>query len=102
MVRGAKHPIDREMRWNFGDSRAAFLSLDDFLAAKEAAGVEFFAGKEPWLVGLYRLNWQTFFRVCTQEMDDLSQKAIRLVIEYCLEVLEEVEKTVRGKASLAK
>ena len=35
-------------------------------------------------------------------MDDLSQKAIKLVIEYCLEVLEEVEKTIRGKASLAR
>ena len=74
------------------------LSLDEFLAQKEADGVEFFAGKEPWLVGLRKLNWQTFFRVCTQEMDDLSQKAIKLVIEYCLEILEEVEKTIRGKA----
>jgi rRNA-processing protein FCF1 len=35
-------------------------------------------------------------------MDDLPQKAIKLVIEYCLEVLEEVEKTIRGKASLAR
>ena len=59
-------------------------------------------GKEPWLKGLGKLNWQTFFRVCTQEMDDLSQKAIKLVIEYCLEVLEEVEETIRGKASLAR
>ena len=102
MARSAKHPIDREMRWNFGDSRGTSLSLDEFLAQKEAAGVEFFAGKEPWLVGLHKLNWQTFFRVCTQEMDDLSQKAIKLVIEYCLEVLEEVEETFRGKASLAR
>ena len=99
---GSKHPINLEMRWNFGDSRSTSLSLDDFLAQKEADGVEFFAGKEPWLVGLHKLNWQTFFRVCTQEMDDLSQKAIKLVIEYCLEVLEEVEETIRGKASLAR
>ena len=77
MARGTKHPIDREMRWNFGDSRSTFLSLDEFLAQKEADGVEFFAGKEPWLVGLHKLNWQTFFRVCTQEMDDLSQKATK-------------------------
>ena len=35
-------------------------------------------------------------------MDDLSQKATKLVIEYCLEVLEEVEETIRGKASLAR
>jgi hypothetical protein len=80
VARGAKHPIDREMRWNFGDSCGTSLSLDEFLAQKEAAGVEFFAGKEPWLVGLHKLSWQTFFRVCTQEMDDLSQKAIKLVI----------------------
>src|ERR1700688_4514394 len=58
--------------------------------------------KEPWRKGLSKLNWQTFFRVCTQEMDDLSQRAVKLVIEYCLEVLEEVEETIRGKASLAR
>jgi hypothetical protein len=102
MATGAKHPIDRKMRWNFGDSRGTSLSLDEFLAQKEAAGVEFFAGKEPWLVGLHKLSWQTFSRVCTEEMDDLSQKATKLVIEYCLEVLEEVEETIRGKASLAR
>ena len=102
MAKGAKHPIDEEMRWNFGDSRGTSLSLDEFLAEKEAAGVEFFAGKEPWLVGLRKLSWQTFFRVCTEEMDDLSQRAIKLVIEYCLEVLEEVEEKIPGKTSLAR
>src|SRR5271166_3846971 len=102
MAKGAKHPIDREMRWNFGDSRSTFLSVDEFLAQKEADGVEFFAGKEPWLKGLHKLNWQTFFRVCTQEMDDLSQKAIKLVIEYCLEILDEVEGKIQGKATLAR
>jgi len=102
MARGTKHPIDREMRWNFGHARGTPLSLDEFLAQKEADGVEFFVGKEPWLKGLDKLNWQTFFRVCTQEMDDLSQKAVKLVIEYCLEVLEEVEGIIRGKVSLAR
>jgi len=52
--------------------------------------------------GVNKLTWQTFFRVCTQEMDDLSQRAVKLVIAYCLEVLEEVEETIRGKASLAR
>src|ERR1700736_4260116 len=66
---GSNHPIDLEMRWNFGDSRNTPLSLDEFLAQKEADGVEFFAGKEPWLKGLHKLNFQTFFRVCTHEMD---------------------------------
>ena len=88
--------------WNFSDSRCTNLSLDDFLAAKEAAGVTFFTGKEPWMKGVNKLAWQTFFRVCTQEMDNLSQKAVKLVIEYCLEVLEEVEKIIRGKATLTR
>jgi hypothetical protein len=102
MTKSAEHPIDGQMRWNFGASRGSFLSLDEFLAEKEAAGVEFFTGKEPWLAGLHKLTWQTFFRVCTEEMDDLSQRAIKLVIEYCLEVLEDVEEKIRGKASLAR
>ena len=60
------------MRWNFGDSRDRFLSLGEFLEQKEAEGAEFFSGKEPWLKGINKLSWQTFFRVCTEEMDDLS------------------------------
>jgi hypothetical protein len=98
----AEHPIDLEMRWNFGDARRTSLSLDDFLAQKEADGVEFFDGEEPWLVGLRKLSWQTFFRACTEEMDDLSQRAAKVVIEYCLAVLEEVEEKIRGKTSLAR
>jgi rRNA-processing protein FCF1 len=52
--------------------------------------------------GVNKLTWQTFFRVCTQEMDDLSQRAVKLVTEYCLEILEEVEQIIRGKATLAR
>jgi hypothetical protein len=33
-------------------------------------------------------------------MDDLSQRAIKLVIEYCLEILEEAEDKIDGKPSL--
>jgi hypothetical protein len=88
----------RETHWNFGDTRR---SLDEFLAQKEAAGFEFFAGKEPWLVGIQKLTWQTFFRVCTEEIDDLSQRAVKLVIEYCLEILDEVEEKIQGEVSLA-
>ena len=51
---------------------------------------------------LHKLSWQTFFRVCTEEMDDLSLKATKLVIEYCLEILDEVERTIPGKATLAR
>ena len=90
------------MPWNFSDTRRTFLSLDEFLAQKEAAGFIFYAGKEPWLVGIDKLRWQTFFRVCTQEMDDLSQRAMRLMIQYCLEILDEVEAKIPGKTSLAR
>ena len=47
--------------------------------------------------GLHDLSWQTFFRVCTEEMDDLSQKAVKLVIEYCLGILDEsAKRSVEG------
>jgi hypothetical protein len=60
-----------------------------------------FAGKEPWLVGIEKLTWQTFFRLCTEEMEDLSQRAVKLMIEYCLEILDEVEEKIQGEVWLA-
>jgi hypothetical protein len=87
--------------WTFGESSRNAASLM-FLAQKEAAGVEFFHGKEPWLDGLHKVTWETSFRVCTEEMDDLSQRAIKLVIEYCLEILEGAEAKIQGKPSLAR
>jgi hypothetical protein len=98
VAKPAKQSVGRETRWNFGNTRR---SLDEFLVQKEVAGFEFFAGKEPWLLGIRKLTWQTFFRVCTEEMDDLSQKAVKLVIEYSLEILDEVEEKIQGKVSLA-
>jgi hypothetical protein len=49
---------------------------------------KFFSGKEPWLEGVKKLSWQTFFRVCTEEMEDLSQRAIKLVIEIAWKWIE--------------
>jgi hypothetical protein len=88
--------------WNFGESRHISLSLDEFLAQQETDGVKFFDGKEPWIEGINKLTWKTFFRVCTEEMDDLSVKATKIVIEYCLEILEEAEAKIHGKPSLAR
>ena len=100
-VAAAKQTTRRETRWNFSEGRRATpLSLDDFLAQEDPN--LFFTGKEPWLVGVQKLSWQTFFRVCTEEMDDLSLRAIELVIEYCLEILEEAEAKIEGKPSLAR
>jgi len=98
----AKQPVVREMRWNFGNSPGNPLSLDEFLVQKQAAGFSFFQGDEPWLEGLHELSWQTFFRVCTEEMDDLSQRAMKLVIEYCLAILGEFTKKIRGRVSRAR
>jgi hypothetical protein len=63
----------------------------NFWLNRETTGVKFFDGKEPWIEGINKLTWKTFFRVCTEEMDDLSVKATKIVIEYCLEILEEAE-----------
>ena len=98
----AKLSVAREMRWNFGNSPGNPLSLDEFLVQKQAAGFSFFQGDEPWLEGLHELSWQTFFRVCTEEMDDLSQRAMKLVIEYCLAILGEFTKKIRGRVSRAR
>ena len=46
----AKQTTRKETRWNFSDGRATPLSLDDFLAQQDPK--QFFAGKEPWIVGL--------------------------------------------------
>ena len=72
------------------------------MAQQETAGVKFFDGKEPWIEGINKLTWKTFFRVCTEEMDDLSVKATKIVIEYCLEILEEAEAKIHGKPALAR
>ena len=98
----AKPTVNRQTHWNFGNPHGNPVSLEEFLAQQEAAGFSFFEGKEPWLKGLHELSWQTFFRVCTEEMDDLSQKAVKLVIEYCLAILNESAKKIRGRVSLAR
>jgi hypothetical protein len=72
------------------------------LAQKKAAGAEFFDGKEPLLKGVEKLSWRNFFRVCTEEMDDLSLEATKLVIEYCLEILEEAEAKIQGNPTLTR
>jgi hypothetical protein len=101
-VSAAKPTVNRQTHWNFGNPHGNPVSLEEFLAQQEAAGFSFFEGKEPWLKGLHELSWQTFFRVCTEEMDDLSQKAVKLVIEYCLGILDESAKKIRGKVSLTR
>jgi len=86
-------------RWNFGAHNGKPISLDEFVDSKENE-FRFFEGKEPWLKGVNRITWQNFFRVCTEEMDDLSKRATKLVIEYCLENVEAVAEQISGKVTL--
>src|SRR3984893_7518154 len=43
-----------------------------------------------------------FFLVCTEELDDISQRAAKLLILYCLEIVEDVASRIRGQISAAK
>jgi hypothetical protein len=85
------------MKWN--SSRE--LTLNKFLAEQAVSRTKFFDEPEPWLVGLNEIEWTSFFRVCAEEMDDLSLQATKLVVEYCLEIIEEIEEEIKGKPSLA-
>src|SRR5580692_6612089 len=69
--------------WNF----ARPLSIDAFLAQKSAAGVKFFEKPEPWLVGIEKIDWTKFFRVCTEDMNNLSLRATKLVASKSLKKL---------------
>jgi hypothetical protein len=98
----AKKLAGRQGSWNFAPPGGAPLSVDQFLAEKQDAGFSFYQGDEPWLKGIQQLGWQTFFRVCTEEMDDLSLRATRLIIEYCLAIVQQVERNIRGEVTLAR
>ena len=86
-----KHRITR--RWNFGTSQHP-LTLDEFLERK-SLHFDFFAGSEPWVGDHDRVTWESFFRFCTEEMDDLSKLTCGMVIEYCLAIIEKLTAKVK-------
>jgi hypothetical protein len=99
---GAKHPIDRKTHWNFGDPHGHPVSLDEFLAQKEAAASNSSLEKSRgWWVSANSAGKPSSGSALKRWTISV-KKAIKLVIEYCLEVLEEVKETIRGKASLAR
>ena len=77
------------------------LSIDDFLETHRKQGI-FYEGKEQWLKGVTKVTWENFFLVCTEELDDISQRAAKLLILYCLEIVEDVASRIRGQISAAK
>ncbi len=86
-----KHRIKKS--WNFGTNQTP-LTLDEFLNRK-SAHFKFFEGSEPWVGGHDRITWESFFRFCTEEMDDLSKLTCGMVIEYCLSVIEQLASKVK-------
>ena len=59
-------------------------------------------GKEQWLKGVIKVTWENFFLVCTEELDDISQRAAKMLMLYCLEIVEDVASRIRGQVSAAK
>src|SRR5580700_10659297 len=87
-------------KWSFSvDGKS--LSIDDFLETYRKQGI-FYEGKEQWLKGVTKITWESFFLVCTEELDDISQRAAKMLILYCLEIVEDVASRIRGQVSAAK
>ena len=84
-------------KWSFSADGKP-LSIDDFLETYRKQGV-FYEGKEQWLKGVTKVTWENFFLVCTEELDDISQRAAKMLILYCLEVVEDVASRNRGALS---
>jgi hypothetical protein len=87
-------------KWSFSADGKP-LSLDDFLDSYRKHGV-FFEGKEQWLKGVSKVTWENFFLVCTEELDDISQRAAKMLINYSLEIVEDVASRIRGPVTASK
>jgi hypothetical protein len=88
-----------EQTWNFG-TVSLHKTLKSFIDEKGRT-FAFFEGKEPWAKAT-KVTWDTFFRFCTEEMDDLSKRTCTMVIEYCLSIVEEIAQTIKEPVTLAK
>jgi hypothetical protein len=87
-------------RWSFSADGKP-LSLDDFIETYRKEGI-FYEGKEQWLKGVTKVTWENFFLICTEELDDISQRAAKMLIAYCLETVDEIASRTRGPVSSAK
>jgi hypothetical protein len=87
-------------KWSFSADGKP-LSLDDFLETYRKEGI-FYEGKEQWLKGVTKVTWENFFLICTEELDDISQRAAKMLIAYCLETVDEIASRIRGPVSSTK
>jgi hypothetical protein len=87
-------------KWSFSADGKP-MTIDEFLDTYRKDGV-FYEGKEQWLKGVTKVTWENFFLICTEELDDISQRAAKMLIVYCLEITEDVASRIRGPVSAAK
>ena len=87
-------------KWSFSADGKP-LGIDEFLESFRKQGV-FFEGKEQWLKGVTKVTWENFFLVCTEELDDISQRAAKMLILYCLEIVEDTVSRLKGSVTSAR
>src|SRR5689334_21453485 len=87
-------------KWSFSADGTP-RSIDEFQETYRKHGA-FYEGKEQWLKGVTKVTWENFFLVCTEELDDISQRAAKMLILYCLEIVDDVATRIRGPVSAAK
>ena len=92
IAKETRQSVVESAKWSFSADGKP-LSIEDFLETYRKQGV-FYEGKEQWLKGVTKVTWENFFLVCTEELDDISQRAAKMLILYCLES--------RGRCRLAK
>jgi len=95
-----KQTAAESAKWSFSADGGP-LSIDDFLETYRKHGI-FYEGKEQWLKGVSKVTWDNFFLVCTEELDDISQRAAKMLVSYCLEIVEDVASRIRGPVTAAK
>ena len=100
IAKETRQTVAESAKWSFSADGKP-LSIDDFLEAYRKQGI-FYEGKEQWLKGVTKVSWENFFLVCTEELDDISQRAAKMLILYCLEIVEDVTSRIRGPVSAAK
>jgi hypothetical protein len=87
-------------KWSFSADGKP-MTIDEFLDTYRKDGI-FYEGKEQWLKGVTKVTWENFFLICTEELDDISQRAAKMLIAYCLDIIEDVASRIRGPVSAAK
>src|SRR6476620_10466952 len=100
IAKETRQTVAESAKWSFSADGKP-LSIDDFLETYRKQGI-FYEGKEQWLKGVTKVTWENFFLVCTEELADTSQRAAKMLILDCLEIVDDVATRIRGPVSAAK